>query len=127
MQLSKSKQYEALLVISTALVVIYLFGLWRHGDPRELFLYLAGGIGLSGILIRPLGRLIALGWYKLAELLNLIMSKVVLSLVYLLILVPVASLQKIWNKDKLRTRQNKETMWRHRNHRYTPEDLKNIW
>jgi len=125
--MSKSKQYEALLVISTALVVIYLFGLLRHGDPREIFIYLACGVGLSGILIRPLGKLIALGWYKLADLLNRIMSKVILSLVYMVILVPVAGLQRIWKKDKLRTRKGKNTMWISRDHSYAPDDLKNIW
>lgn len=127
MRISKSKQYEALLVIATAFAVIYLYGLLKHGDPREVFIYLACGVGLSGIFIRPLGKLIALGWYKLAELLNLIMSKLVLSLVYLIILVPVASLQKIWKKDRLQTINNQKSMWVHRDHSYTAEDLKNIW
>lgn len=127
MRISKSKQYEALLVISTAFVVIYLYGLLKHGAPREIFIYLACGIGLIGIFIRPLGKLVALGWYKLAELLNRIMSKIVLSLVYVLILVPVASLQKIWKKDKLKTRKGNHSMWIQRDHPYSADDLKNIW
>ena len=127
MYISKSKQYEALLVITTALAVIYLIGLWRQGDPREVFIYLACGVGISGILIKPLGKLIALGWYKLAELLNRIMSKVVLTLVYAVILVPVASLQKIWKKDKLRTGKAQRSLWVRRDHLYSSDDLKNIW
>jgi hypothetical protein len=127
MKLSKAKQYEALLVITTALAVIYLYGQLRHGDPRDIFLYLACGVGLSGILIRPLGKLIALGWFKLADLLSRMMSKVILSLVYVLILVPVASLQRIWKTDKLKTRKGQTSMWVRRDHLYTPGDLKNIW
>jgi hypothetical protein len=127
MQVSKSKQYEALLVISTAFVVIYLFGLIKHGDAREIFIYLACGVGLSGIFIKPLGKIIALGWYKLADILSMIMSKVVLSLVYIVILVPVASMQKIWKKDRLRTRKGKRSLWVNRDHQYQAGDLKNIW
>jgi hypothetical protein len=55
------------------------------------------------------------------------MSKIVLSLVYVLILVPVASLQKIWKKDRLKTRKAGKSMWVHRDHLYSSDDLKNIW
>lgn len=125
--MSKSKQYEALLVITTALVILYLYGLLKHGDPREIFMYLACGVGLSGIVFKPLGKLIALGWYKLADLMSLVMSKVILSLVYLLILVPVASLQKIWKKDRLKTRRGRKSLWIRRDHLFTSGDLKNVW
>ena len=100
--MSKSKIYEALLVISTAFLVLYLYGILKHGESKEIFIYLACGIGLSGIFLKPLGNLIARGWYKLAELLSLVMSKVIMAAVYIFILVPVATLYRLTTKDKLK-------------------------
>ena len=125
--MTRSKKYEALLVISTAFLVIYLIGFLKHGHSRELYLYLACGIGLTGILIRPLGDLIARAWYKLADLLSLIMSKLIMTLVYLFVLIPVAGLSRIYKKDRLGLRKNEESGWVSRNHRYNSDDLKNIW
>lgn len=125
--MSKTKIYEALLVISTAFLVIYLYGLLRHGESKELFIYVACGIGLSGIIIKPLGKLIAQAWYKLADLLSLLMSKVIMSLVFVLVLVPVALLYRLSKKDRLGLNRKNESRWIGREHRYTSDDLKNIW
>ena len=125
--MSKSKIYEALLVISTAFLVIYLYGILKHGESKEIFIYLACGTGLSGIFLKPLGRLIATGWYKLAELLSLVMSKVIMAVVYIFVLVPVATLYRLTKKDKLRLRRGPESKWIKREHQYNADDLKNIW
>jgi len=125
--MSKTKIYEALLVISTAFLVIYLYGLLRHGESKELFIYIACGIGLSGIIIKPLGKLIAQAWYKLADLLSLLMSKVIMSLVFVLVLVPVALLYRLSKKDRLGLNRKNESRWIGREHRYSSGDLKNIW
>ena len=125
--MSKTKIYEALLVISTAFLVIYLYGLLRHGESKELFIYVACGIGLSGIIIKPLGKLIAQAWYKLADLLSLLMSKVIMSLVFVLVLVPVALLYRLSKKDRLGLNRKNKSRWIGREHRYTSDDLKNIW
>lgn len=125
--MSKSKIYEALLVISTAFLVLYLFGIIKHGESKEIFIYLACGIGISGIFIKPLGKLIARGWYKLADLLSYVMSKLIMALVYMVVLVPVAMLYKLTKKDKLLLRRSSKTKWISREHQYSADDLKNIW
>ena len=125
--MSKTKIYEALLVISTAFLVIYLYGLLRLGESKELFIYIACGIGLSGIIIKALGKLIAQAWYKLADLLSLFMSKIIMSVVFILVLVPVALLYRLSKKDRLGLNRKNESRWIGREHRYTSDDLKNIW
>lgn len=125
--MSKSKIYEALLVLSTAFLVLYLYGIIKHGESKELFIYLACGIGITGIFIKPLGKLIALGWYKLADLLGYVMSKLLMAAVYLVVLVPVALLYKLTKKDKLQLRRNSKSKWIIRDHSYSADDLKNIW
>lgn len=125
--MEKSKINEALLVIMTALLVLYLIGWISHGAGKPVFLYLAGGVGISGIFLRPFGRIIALAWYKLAELLNWIMSRILLTIVYVLMLVPVAFLSRISKKDRLRLRRRNDSMWLQREHRYTGDDLDKLW
>ncbi len=125
--MSKRKIYEALLVISTALLVVYLIGLLRHDISREIFIYLACGIGLTGIFIAPLAKLIAQGWYKIADILNFVMPKLIMSIVYIVILVPVASLYQLVKKDKLMLKRSSKTKWITREHQYSADDLKNLW
>ncbi|HBH49963.1 MAG TPA: hypothetical protein DDX98_15060 [Bacteroidales bacterium] len=125
--MSKSKITEAILVIATALLVIYLYGVIRHEESKVIFVYLACGVGITGVLVKPLAKLIALGWYKLAEGLSFISSKIVLGAVYFIVLVPVALLYKAANKDKLGIRKSKKTVWIERNHTYSMKDLENLW
>ena len=125
--MSKTKIYEALLVISTAFLVIYLYGLLKHGESKELFIYIACGIGMSGIIIKPLGKLIAQAWYKLADVLSLFMSKIIMSVVFILVLTPIALLYRLSKKDRLSLSRKNESRWISREHRYTSDDLKNIW
>jgi hypothetical protein len=125
--MSKTKIYEALLVISTAFLVIYLYGLIKHGESKELFIYIACGIGMSGIFIKPLGKLIAQVWYKLADVLSLFMSKIIMSVVFILVLTPIALLYRLSKKDRLSLNRKNESRWISREHHYTSDDLKNIW
>lgn len=125
--MSKSKIYEALLVIATGFLVIYLYGLWKHDTSKEVFIYIACGVGLSGIFVKPLGKLIAQGWYKLGDILSFVMSKVVMSVVYIFILVPVALLYRLTKKDKLLLKRTSTSKWINREHLYSEKDLKNIW
>lgn len=125
--MSKGKIYEALLVLSTALLVIYLLGVRKNGEANLWFIYSACGLGISGIFIRPLGRFIALGWYKLADLLNFVMSKVIMSVVYIVILVPIATIYKLVKKDKLLLKRSTNSKWVNRNFQYSDKDLTNIW
>lgn len=115
------------MVIATALLVIYLYGVIRHEESKVIFVYLACGVGITGVLVKPLAKLIALGWYKLAEGLSFISSKIVLGAVYFIVLVPVALLYKAANKDKLGIRKSKKTVWIERNHTYSMKDLENLW
>lgn len=125
--MSRSKMHEALLVITTAFLVIYLIGSFRHGEGNPVYLYIASGIGLSGILVPPVGRIIARAWYKLAELLQWIMSKVLMTIIYVFILVPLALLSRISKKDRLRLGRGDDTLWVQRDHRYTGGDLDKLW
>lgn len=119
--MNKAKVLEVSLVITTALVIIY----WR--SSIKIYLYFAIAVGLVGILIPPLAGLIAKGWFKLADVLSFIMSRVILSSIFFLILFPIALLYRIGRKDKLQLRKAESTTWILRNHKYIGNDMENIW
>jgi polyferredoxin len=108
-------------VLTTGFLVLFLFFgyLW--------FLYASLAFGFTGIFIKPLSRLIAIAWFKLADVLNFVVSKIILGALFFFILWPVAVLYKITNKDKLRLKRTNKSTWTERNHFYAANDLKNIW
>ena len=68
-------------------------------------------------------------WFGLSHVLGSVMSRVLLSLIYFLILMPVALLRRIMGKDALRLRQYKGgkeaagSAFVARDHSFTKEDL----
>ena len=119
--MKKSKQLEAIVVIVTGMILLYFV----YKSP--VFLYIGLGVGISAIAIKPLAKFIALGWYKLGDFLGFVVSKVVLGVMFYILLVPIAFFHNLFNKDVLRLKRTKDSLWIPRNHNYKAKDLKNIW
>ncbi len=119
--MKKDKILEAIIVISTGFLLLFVF------NGQKLFLYIALGSGLTGILVKPLARIIAVGWYKLGDLLGFVVSKVILTVIFFLFLAPIAFLHNIFNKDILRLKNTNKSFWSDRKHDYSSDDLRNIW
>ena len=54
---------------------------------------------LLGLADNPLANLLSAGWLKLSELLGAINSKIILSLIFYLVLTPVAFIYRLFNKQ----------------------------
>ena len=119
--MDKNKILETGLVLTTALLVCFLI------FDLKVFLYLAAGIGLTGIFIRPLALVIAKGWFAFAEGLNFVVSKLVLGILFFLLLTPIALIYRIFHHDKLQLKAKNYSTWRKREKTYNGADLKNIW
>ncbi|HPR32099.1 MAG TPA: SxtJ family membrane protein [Prolixibacteraceae bacterium] len=119
--MKREKELEALLVIATGFLVFYIL------REKEWMLYVSMAIGITGIFFRPLANLLARVWYKLGDWFGWVVSKVVLSLLFFLFLVPLALLYRMFHHDSLRLKKRPESMWLERNHVYTASDLTNIW
>lgn len=119
--MDRTKTLETSLVLTTGLVLIYLM------TKNEMFLYLAFAFGITGIFIKPLAKYIAIAWFKLADILNYFISKLILGTLFFFVLFPVSLMYKISNKDKLRLKKSKDSTWIDRNHTYSSADLENIW
>jgi len=119
--MDRTKTLETSLVLTTGFLVITFI------TKNDLFLYLAFAFGITGIFIKPLAKYIAIAWFKLADILNYFISKLILGTLFFIVLFPVSLLYKIMIKDKLRLKRSKDSMWIERKHAYSSADLENIW
>jgi hypothetical protein len=119
--MKKDKTQEVILVITTGFLL--LFAIYK----KEWMLFVALGVGLIGVFIKPLAALIAKAWFKLGDLLGFIVSKVILALLFYILLVPVSFLYNIFNKDTLDLKRQTKSMWHQKDHQYVSNDLNNSW
>ena len=119
--MDRTKTLETSLVLTTGFMILFLI------TGSRLFLYLALAFGITGIFIKPLATYIAIAWFKLADVLNFFVSRIILGTLFFVVLFPVSLLYRISNKDKLRLKKSDNSNWIERNHNYSSADLDNIW
>ena len=56
-----------------------------------------------------------------------IMSRVLLSIVFFLILFPISLVYRMFNKDTLQLKRKEGSYWTERDHKFTGDDLKQVW
>lgn len=122
--MSESEKIKAQLVIVTGLVAIHFIFKVQH----PYFLIAALVIGIVSIAIPALGDLIVKLWYKLAEVLGAINGKILLSLVFFVVLFPVALIAKLSKKNPLHLKkEDSDSVFTERNHKYSAKDLEQVW
>jgi len=118
---NKAKSLETLLVLTGALIVIYWF------SPKKIYLLIALLFILIGVVSPFLSSKISWVWLKFAELLGSVMSKVILSVIYFVFLVPIAMVYRLTQKNPLFLKRRDDTYYTERNKQYAPKDVENIW
>lgn len=122
--MSESEKAKAQLVIVTGLVVLYF--IFKSKYPYLLIG--AAAVGVISIAIPAAGDLIVKGWYKIAEILGAINGRILLSIVFFLVLLPVALLARLGKKNLLALKkESRKTVFVERNHKYVPKDMEQVW
>ncbi|MCE7064475.1 SxtJ family membrane protein [Dyadobacter sp. CY326] len=120
--MSESDKAKAQLVIVTGLVVLFFV------FKSQYFLIAAAVVGVLSIAIPAAGDLIVKGWYKIAEILGAINGRILLSIVFFVVLFPVAIIAKLGKKNPLALkREAKDSVFVERNHKYAAKDLEQVW
>ena len=115
-------RFKTILVIVTGLLAIG----WIFEIP--ILPKIAVVIGAIAIFIPPAARAIEWVWFKIALGLGWINSRILLSLIYFVFLLPIAWLSRLFTKDPLSLKRDKRTsLFVTRDHLYTGKDLENIW
>lgn len=120
-QYPRIKQFETLLAIAGGFTVLYLI------NGHEWFLYVVVGVVFLGYLFPFIGNLITLIWTKFTEVFTWVNSKIILSVIFFVFLVPFGLLYKLMTKNPLQLKKKSTSYFTERNHKYEPKDLKNVW
>lgn len=118
---NKAKSLETLLVLAGAFIVVF----WIFS--KKIFLVLAFVFILVGVFSPYLASKISWLWLKFAELLGGVMSKIILSIVYFVFLVPIALFYRLIKKNPLILKRQKDSYYMERNKEYSSKDIENIW
>jgi len=120
--MKKAKTYEAILVITTGFIVLYLL------TKKMPFAVVALSVSIISLISYYIAEKIEWLWMKLSEGMGFVSSKVILSIVFFLFLLPISLVYKIFNKDKLNIKKrNRLSVYTERNHKYTAAEMDNIW
>lgn len=85
-------------------------------------------LGAVSIFIPAAAKAIEWGWLKFALAMGWLNSRILLSIVYFVFLMPIAWLAKFFTKDPLMLKaKHASSLYVTRNHQYTKKDLENIW
>jgi hypothetical protein len=117
---NRQKSLQNILGITTGLLVMFLI------FHSKLFLYLAVSIGLIGLLSPFLSKYIALAWEWTGEKIGSLVSKILLSLVFLLVII-IAFIYRLFNRKGTLDLSEGGTSYITRNHEYTPSDMDELW
>ena len=118
---NKSKSLETILVLVGILIILF----WIY--HKKIFLLASLLLILIATTSDFLTKKISFLWLKFSETIGKIMSKVMLSVVYIVILVPIAFLFRLTGKDQLQMKKKKDSYYFGRDHLYTKNDIENIW
>lgn len=90
------------LLMAGAFIVLGLIRWGIHrGDPPFVFLYIAAPFLILGLAAPIVLKPILIAWMKLAEVLNWIVTRVVLTIAYILVLTPMGFIMRAMGKDPL--------------------------
>ena len=117
--------WKANVAIAAGLLGLHLF------TKNHFAGWLYGAFGLIALLfvVPYVSRRITWAWVKLAEILGFINTRILLTAIFFVFLMPVAFLYRLRNKNMLDRRNGKQlkTLFKDRSHQYIPDDLDNVW
>ncbi|MGZ3861821.1 MAG: SxtJ family membrane protein [Bacteroidia bacterium] len=120
--MTAKEKYKAQLVLVCGFALLY----WVF--KLKVFLFIAIAVTFISLFIPVLGDLILKVWFKLAEILARINSRILLSVVFILFVAPIAILKRLFSGNSpVKLDKQSASFYTERNHKYTSEDLKNLW
>lgn len=119
--MSQQDRTSQLVIVTGFMALSYLFNIPVLGQLALVlgFIFLISDFLSKGILWL---------WWKLAHILGWINTRILLSVVFYVILLPMALLSRIFTRDPLKIKWKKhDSTFTVRDHLYIPGDLENPW
>lgn len=123
----KTKHKDTIITIAAGFILIYFILESRWEIDEKWLLYTALGVLVAGIVSPFVSKYIHTGWFWIADKLGFVMSKLIMLLIFVIILIPMGALSRIFRKDFMMLKRRDKTYYRDRNHLFKAEDMKNPW
>jgi hypothetical protein len=110
----------------TGMAMVLLFLLLALSPKRHAFVFVAIALHLLNMTVPVIYRPIAIVWLGLSDVMGAVMSRVLLSIVFFLVVTPIGILRRLFGKDALKLRAFKasgNSVMLERNHTFTGRDL----
>ena len=114
-------KYKVILVITVGMGLLSLL------FSSKILLYIGLGAGVLSLVSEKLAGGVVWVWGKIALVLGFINTRILLSLVYFVFLLPISALSKMFSKNGVIKKRKEESYFEQRDHLYTPEDISNTW
>lgn len=110
-----------LLLVLFFIVISFLI---RSG----FLLYLALAFGVTGLFLNKISGWIYSGWMKFSRFIAFVVTRIVLSIIFFIVLYPVSMVYRMIKKDPLKLRAGHyQSLFEDRSRIFTQEDLDNMW
>ncbi len=110
----------------TGMAMVLLFLILRMALHRDIFLFFCIALQVVNMTFPRAYRPVAVVWLGLSNLLGSIMSKVLMSVVFFVIVTPIGVLRRLFGQDSLNVhafkKDDESVMWV-RNHKFTANDI----
>lgn len=123
MQASKTKIYEFVIALVAILLVVWLL------YPKTYLILISLALGFIALILPVALAIPAKGYFSFLKILGTINSKILLTAVFFIVLVPVAYLKKIFSRSDALMLKNdgKETFWHKTDKKFGQEDIINLY
>jgi hypothetical protein len=125
----KNQEKPSRALVLETFAVLALFSLIiQQVLGHRLLAWLAILLLSIALFAKQLALLIAGWWLRMAAKIASFNNRILLGAVFYLVLVPVAAVYKLFNKDPLELKwQQKESYYSERNHTFQKTDLEKMW
>ncbi len=110
-----------MLIIAAGFIVLFLI------FKLKWMLIVSLAVAVLGAMSKLATEGITWVWFKIAEILGWINSRILLGIIFFLFLFPISLIMRALNKITIKMKKQKDTYYSERNHTYTTEDLENSW
>ena len=119
---SKTNPIKTVLIITVGIQIIYFTTLW------EPALFMSLILGLTGVISKYLAIKIDFLWMRLAWLLSLIIPNILLSVVFYIILTPIALFSRLFSKkNELFLKNTSSSLFKNKNKTFNKNSFCNPW
>ncbi len=117
------KSIETLCILAGMAIV---FGLLFK---TQILYYVALALLGIAVFLKNVASKISYFWLAFANFLGTVNSKIILSMIFFLLLTPIAAFYRVLHGDFMEIKMNRkrETGYKTRNHLYIPKDLQDVW